>query len=41
MKVFAYARVSTEEQVKSGSLQDQIKRIEKYCAVQQLSLIHI
>ena len=41
MKVFAYARVSTEEQVKSGSLQDQIRRIEKYCAVQQHEVLRV
>ncbi|MFW6111046.1 MAG: recombinase family protein [Thermoproteota archaeon] len=31
MKVFGYARVSTEEQVKSGSLDQQVDKIRDYC----------
>jgi len=31
MQVYGYARVSTEEQVKSGSLNQQIDKIEDYC----------
>jgi len=31
MKVYGYARVSTEEQVKSGSLNQQIDKINDYC----------
>jgi len=31
MDVFGYARVSTQEQVKSGSLDQQVSKIEDYC----------
>lgn len=41
MKLFGYARVSTEEQVKSGSLEQQIKRIKKYCKENEHELIHV
>ena len=41
MKVFGYARVSTEEQVRSGSLQDQVKRIQKYCRAQGHQVLQV
>jgi DNA invertase Pin-like site-specific DNA recombinase len=41
MKLFGYARVSTDEQVKSGSLEQQIKRIKKYCKENEHELIHV
>jgi DNA invertase Pin-like site-specific DNA recombinase len=41
MKVFGYARVSTEEQVKSGSLSQQIEQIKKYCELHGHELLEI
>ena len=41
MKLFGYARVSTDEQVKSGSLDQQIKQIKKYCSANEHKLIKV
>lgn len=41
MKVFGYARVSTEEQVKSGSLDQQKDMIRRYCESRGYELVHL
>ncbi|KXB06754.1 hypothetical protein AKJ52_01650 [candidate division MSBL1 archaeon SCGC-AAA382C18] len=41
MKVYGYARVSTEEQVKSGSLNQQIDKIKDYCNRHDHDLINL
>lgn len=41
MKVYGYARVSTEEQVKSGSLQQQKDAIKDYCKARGYELVHL
>ena len=41
MKVYGYARVSTEEQVKSGSLDQQVEKIKNYCSSQEHGLIEL
>jgi len=41
MKVLGYARVSTENQVKSGSLQEQVKQICRFCELQGHDLLDI
>ena len=41
MKVLGYARVSTETQVKSGSLQDQVAQIRRFCELHGHQLVDI
>lgn len=41
MKVYGYARVSTEEQVKSGSLDQQVEKIKSYCNSQDHELVEL
>ena len=41
MQLAAYTRVSTEEQVKSGSLDQQRKQIEDFCKIQKHELVKI
>lgn len=41
MKVFGYARVSTDEQVKSGSLNQQIEKIKRYCELHNHELLEL
>ncbi len=41
VKVFGYARVSTDEQVKSGSLNQQIEQIKNYCELQNHKLLKV
>ncbi|MCS7240458.1 MAG: recombinase family protein [Candidatus Bipolaricaulota bacterium] len=41
MKVLGYARVSTENQVKAGSLEDQKAQIRKFCELQGHELLEI
>ena len=41
MRVFGYARVSTVEQVKSGSLEQQKKRILDYCQLMDYELVEL
>jgi len=41
MKVFGYARVSTDEQVKSGSLTQQVEQIKRYCEIQNHELLGV
>ncbi len=41
MRVFGYARVSTDEQVKSGSLQQQIDKIKQYCELHNHELLEL
>ncbi|MEM4723753.1 MAG: recombinase family protein, partial [Candidatus Hadarchaeum sp.] len=41
MKVLGYARVSTENQVKSGSLEEQKNQIRRFCELQGHELLEI
>ena len=41
MRVFGYARVSTKEQVKSGSLNQQVEKIKNYCDSQDNELVEL
>jgi len=41
MKAYGYARVSTEQQVKSGSLNQQKKSIAHYCKARGYELVHL
>ena len=41
MRVFGYARVSTENQVKSGSLDQQVEQIRRYCRAHGHELLKV